>query len=134
MRPFNKRYLTDYTTVMFGQIWFPDPDWYARQPPAALVALLCHEAVHLADARRFPGWFQLSYLFLLPAGVTMRAHWEYRAYAESLRVKMCMDGDVSDQWIDWVVERFTGPDYLFMWAFPGILRRRLRRLRDQLRG
>jgi hypothetical protein len=134
VRPFNRRYLQDYTTVMFGKVWFPDRAWYDRQHPEDLYALLRHEAVHLADAARFPLLFQLSYLFVLPAGVTMRAVWEYRGYAEDLRVKMALDGDVSDAWIEWVIGQFTGSDYLYMWVFPSMLRRRFRALRASLRG
>jgi hypothetical protein len=133
VRPFNDRYLEDYTTVMFGKVWFPNRAWFACMDPRQQYELLCHEAVHLHDARRFPVFFQLSYVGLLPAGVTMRAFWEYRGYAESLRVKMALEGDVSDAWIEWVLERFTSADYLYMWVFPGMLRRRFWALRARLR-
>lgn len=132
VRPFNRRYLTDYTTVMLGRVYFPSRAWRQRVEPAQLYATLRHEAVHLRDMRRFPLLFQLSYLFLLPAGLTARAWWEWRAYAETLRVELELRGEISDELLDFVAERFTGPDYLFMLPFSGFVGRRLRLLRDRL--
>lgn len=130
--PFNRAYLTHYTTVMFGRVYFPSRRWTARQRPADLYRILRHEAVHLRDARRWPGWFQLSYLLLPPVGPGMRAVWEWRAYAESLRVDLELGGAISDATLEHIARRFTGPDYLFMCPLPRFVRRRLRALRARL--
>ncbi len=128
VRLWNPRYLSDYTTVLGRTVWLPSRAWRAAQSPRALYLLLRHEAVHLHDMRRFPGVFQLSYALLLPAVVTLRAYWELRAYDESVRAVVELDGHVEDAYLEHIVSRFTGPDYLFMFPFPGVLRRHLRRV------
>ncbi len=133
VRPFNRRYLDGYTTVMFGNVYFPSREWCEAVGPTALYRILRHEAVHLRDARRWPVLFHLSYLFGAPAILTARAFWEARAYAESLRVSMELDGDITDAELERIARAFTGSDYLFMCPFPRFVRRRLRRLRDELR-
>jgi hypothetical protein len=130
--PFNRRYMTGYTTVMFGAVYFPSRAWRRDVGPGSIYRTLRHEAVHLRDARRFPLFFQLSYLFLLPAGLTFRALWEWRAYAESLRVEAELTGTITDEMLDFLEARFVGPDYLFMFPFRRKIRRRLELLRDQL--
>ncbi|MCB9740029.1 MAG: hypothetical protein H6747_12255 [Deltaproteobacteria bacterium] len=135
VRPLNDRYLQDYTTVLFGKVAFPSRAWRAAVGEAAIYEVLRHEAVHLRDARRFPVLFELSWLLLpLPTVLTLRALWEYRGYAESLRARVDLGLPVDDAWIDWVVARFTGPDYGFMWPFPAMLRRRFRALRAEVTG
>ena len=133
LRPINRTYLTEYTTVLFGVVWFPSRTWRTQVGPRAIYEILCHEAVHLRDARRYPGLFHLSYLLLpLPVVVTARAWWEWRAYRESLRVTLALDGEISDAQLRCIEDRFVGPDYGFMWPFRRHLRRRLERLRAAL--
>ena len=126
LRPFNRRYSTDYTTVMFGRVYFPSRSWRARVGPERIYVTLRHEAVHLRDARRFPVLFQLSYLFFLPTVLTARAFWELRAYEESVRAHVEVAGDVPEGFLEGVETAFVGPDYLFMFPFRGFIRRRLR--------
>ena len=128
LRPFNRTYLTQYTTVFGRTVWMPSRAWRDRQSPRSLWALLRHEAVHLRDMRRFPVLFQLSYALLLPAGLTFRALWEARAYRETLRAEAELDGAISEATIEHIAGRFTGPDYLFMFPFPKAIRRHLRRV------
>lgn len=128
VHPFNRRYLSDYTTVLGRTVWMPSRDWRARQSPYALVALLRHEAVHLRDMRRFPLIFPLTYVLLLPAGLTMRALWEARAYRESMKVEAEASGAIATTTIDALVRRFSGPEYLFMWAAPRAVRRHFERV------
>lgn len=132
LRPFNGAYMTRYTTVMFRRVYFPSRSLCQTLGPTAIYKTLRHEAVHLDDMRRFPLFFQLSYLFLLPAGLTFRAWWEWRAYAETLRVEAELTGEIPDALIEHIAERFTGADYLFMFPFPGFIRRKLRSLRRQI--
>ncbi len=132
VRPFNKTYMTQYTTVMFGRVYFPSRAWRKRRGPEQIYKTLRHEAVHLRDMRRFPLLFQISYLFLLPAGLSARAYWEWRAYTETMRVEAELHGRIDDRLLDEIQARFTGPDYLFMFPFPGFLRRRLCALRKRL--
>ena len=132
IRPFNKVYSTRYTTVMFGRVYFPSRVWRERIGPAGIYSTLRHEAVHLRDARRFPVFFQLSYLGLLPVGLTLRALWEWRAYTETLRVELELHGRIYDQTLVEIARCFTGPDYLFMCPFPRWIEGRLERLARRL--
>ncbi|MCO4760352.1 MAG: hypothetical protein KC502_02535 [Myxococcales bacterium] len=133
VRPFNSTYMTNYTTVLFGVVWFPSRHWRAQVGPRAIYEILLHEAVHLRDARRFWGFFHLSYLFLpLPAFVTLRAWWEWRAYAETMRVTLELDGEIPDSLLDHIERCFTSSDYLYMWPFRTHLRGHLERLRTRL--
>lgn len=133
LRPFNPTYLTEYTTVMFGRVYLPSRAALAEMSRESLYALLRHEAVHLRDARRFPGFFQVSYLLLMPAGVTFRAVWEWRAYAETLRTEQALWGEIPDALLDRIADRFAGPDYFFMLPARGAVRRRLDALRETIR-
>lgn len=123
--PFNRRYSTDYTTVMFGRVYFPSRAWRAQAGPERIFLTLRHEAVHLRDARRFPGVFQLSYLLLLPTVFTVRALWEMRAYNESIRAHVELNGEVPESALQVFESAFVGPDYLFMCPFRRFVRRRL---------
>lgn len=132
VRPFNRTYLTRYTTVMFGKVYFPSRDWCRCQGADAIYRVLRHEAVHLRDMRRFPLVFHLTYLFALPAVFTLRALWEWRAYQESLRVQAELCDHIPDAMLDHIERCFTGPDYLFMCPFPRFVRRRLEAARERL--
>lgn len=132
LRPFCPTYLTGYTTAMFGRVYFPSRAWRATVGPGTVYRILRHEAVHLRDARRFPLVFHFTYLFCLPAGLTARAYWEWRAYRETLRVEAELTGEIPDALLDHVQARFTGPDYLFMCPFPRFVRRRLERARARI--
>ena len=129
MRFWNCHFMRDYTTVLVTRVYMP------RRFHGTVrgYRTLRHERIHMQDAVRtgvLP--FALSYLFLLPAGVTARAYWEWRAYAESLRCELEDTGTIADESLDHIVKRFVGPDYLFMFPFPRLLRARLERLRSQL--
>ena len=132
LRPVNPGYLTDYTTVLGRVVYFPSRQWRERAGPEAVYATLRHEAVHLRDMRRFPVLFQVSYVFLLPAILTFRSLWEYRAYRETLRVHAELRGAIPDALLEHIVRRFTGPDYLFMAPFPPLVRWLLRRTRRRI--
>ncbi len=133
--PFNRRYAQDYTTVLFGHIAFPSRTYASKLGVRGQYEIICHEAVHLRDARSWPLLFELSYLLLpLPALLTCRALWEWRGYRASLRARHELGLAVDDGWIDGVVARFTGPDYLYMFVWGGLVRRALQRERARLDG
>ena len=129
---FNRHYLTRYTTVMFGRVYFPSRKWRDEVGPEQIYNTLRHEAVHLRDARRFPVLFQFSYLFFLPTVLTVRAVWEWRAYLETLRVHVEIHGEIPESLLERIQNRFTGPDYLFMFPFPKLIRRWLEAARRRL--
>lgn len=127
----NPHYLTRYTTVLGRTVWMPSRAWRAQRSPRDLYLLLRHEAVHLRDMRRFPILFQLSYALLLPAVLTLRAVWELRAYDETVRATVELDGALSEEQLEYIVGCFTGPDYLFMFPFPKPLRRHFRAVAER---
>jgi len=129
MRWWNPRFMEDYTTVLITRVYMPrrligTEDGYE---------VLRHEAVHIRDCLAtgvLP--FVLSYVFLLPSVLTFRAFWEYRGYRETMKVELERNGTISDETLEWIVRRFTGPDYLWMFPFPKLIRRLLRRTRARL--
>jgi len=87
-------------------------------------AILRHEAQHVRDWRRYGLLFWVSYLALLPAGPSLRAFWEWRAYRVSLRAAFERHGRVDEATRAWVVGQFTRTaPYWWMWPFPRQVRR-----------
>ena len=111
--PINRVYLTHYTTVMFGRVYFPSRQAYLALGPEGVYQTLRHEAVHLRDMQRYPIFFHFTYLFVLPLGpgqTSLRAWWEWRAYLETLRVEAEIRGDISDALLNRIERHFTGPN------------------------
>lgn len=75
LKPFNPRYMTNFTTTLGKTVSFPSRTWYEENPSRAF-SILAHELVHLVDYQTHGVWFSLSYLLpqllalpLLLAGV-----------------------------------------------------------------
>jgi hypothetical protein len=123
------RFMTHFTTVIVTRVYMPErliggPSAYAT---------LRHERVHMRDCLRsgvLP--FVASYLFLLPSLLTLRAVWEMRAYAETMRVERERTGAVADATVDHVVRQLVGPSYLWMFPFPRAARRWVERTRSRV--
>ena len=115
------RYLTSYVTTIGRTIYVPG-DW-ARMPEEARIEILRHELVHVAQFARYglvP--MALAYLLLpLPVGLAWcRMRLEREAYEETLRAAYERGGLVAaDALRAEITRRYTGPDYLWMWPFPG---------------
>jgi len=93
----------------------------------ALGDLLRHEAQHVRDWRRYGLLFWLTYLLALPAGPSLRALWEWRAYRVTLRAAHERHGLVDEATRAAVVGAFCrGAPYFWMWPF----RRQVRRWVD----
>lgn len=122
-------FMTHYTTVVISVVYMP----HRLMGTAEGYRVLRHERVHMRDCWRtgvLP--FALSYLFLLPLGITLRSYWEMRGYAESMRVEFEETGDISHETLDHIAEQFTGSAYLWMCPFPGLVRRWLQRVRRRI--
>lgn len=113
-------FMEDYTTVLGLMICTPR-SWHTMSDMRKFLVLR-HKRTHLRQARRlgkgrfwlgYPIW-ALSYLFLLPAVWTMRAHWEREAYAEIFKLSEKY-GLYTDR--EHVIRQFTGPQYFYMWPF-----------------
>lgn len=115
MKFWNPHFMKNYITTMQGKVYMPR---HLIGSPL-MVDVLRHELVHLRDMKKYPILFELSYvLFPLPVIFTMRAFWEFRGYCESIRAINDRYGWVSEYYIDFFVEQFTGSSYLWMCPFP----------------
>jgi hypothetical protein len=129
MRRWCPDFMTAYTTVLVSVVYMP----------AELIGtdagyrVLRHERVHMRDCWRsgvVP--FVLSYALLLPAGLTLRAVWEMRGYAETMRAELELAGVIDDALLAHIERQFCSSAYLYMCPFPGLVRRWVRRTRDRV--
>jgi len=119
-----RHYLTRYHTVLFGKLYVPDA--WAQMDDVARTILLRHERVHLRQRRRM-GDLLMAFVYLVPffpVGLAWgRARIEWEAYVETLRATAEMLGlDAARALEAEIVARYVGPDYGWMWPFPGTVR------------
>lgn len=84
---FNRDFGRAWTTIGPRVIYAPDGTDLARLDRHEVTIL--HELVHIGQARRWPVWFQLSYL-LVPVPIVFawfRWRWEREAYLVTLRAR-----------------------------------------------
>jgi hypothetical protein len=119
-----RRYLTHYHTVFFGKLYVPDA--WDRMSDAGRYVLLRHERVHLQQRRRMGDLaMAIAYLFVwLPLGLSWgRARIEWEAYVETIRATAEVFGLGAARSLETdIVRRYVGPDYGWMWPFPGVVR------------
>ncbi len=125
------RFMSEYVTTIGRTIYVPSG--WERLSAADRYCTLRHELVHVRQFARWtlPGMALLYLLFPLPFGfAAARAAFELAAYRESLRA-MHQVGALTpareEAVVAWVVQRFTGPDYGWMWLAGGSVRRALER-------
>jgi hypothetical protein len=131
-----RTYLSHYVTTLGSTIYVPDDfdDW----PPTRALEVLRHEAVHVAQFERY-GWVLMVLLYgvlPLPMGLAwFRARLEWEAYEETLRATAEIEGMAaarSPELHAEILRRFTGPDYGWMWPFPGMVRRWIAEALDRI--
>jgi hypothetical protein len=120
-----RHYLTRYHTVLFGKLYVPDA--WERMDDDERYILLRHERVHLRQ-RRHMGDLWMAFVYLLPIFPFFlawgRARIEWEAYVETIRATAEVHGLASARALeDDIVRRYVGPDYGWMWPFPGAIRR-----------
>lgn len=122
-----RSYLTHYHTVLGFRLYVP-PTWSGLDDVGRTI-LLRHERVHLRQRRRL-GMVGMALLYLLPLfpiGLAWgRARLEWEAYTETLRATAELQGleaARSPALRAHILQRFTGPDYGWMWPFPAQLNR-----------
>ena len=118
-------YLTQYHTVLFGTLWVPDA-WDAMSDADQYI-LLRHERVHLRQRARM-GDVVMTFVYLVPFFPLFfawgRARIEWEAYAETVRATAEVLGiDAAANLRAHIIKRFTGPEYGWMWPFPGTVNR-----------
>lgn len=118
LKPINPRFMSHYVTTIGSTIYAPGGEVYNE-------GLLNHELQHIADSKKYPVIYELSYLLLLPCGLTMRSFWERRAYRHS--IKDAVSKRVSDEAIvAWILPQFTTSQYLWMDVRKGYVERWIR--------
>ena len=122
-----RHYLTKYHTVIGDTLYVPET--WESMPDLDRVILLRHERVHLRQRRRYGGAL-MTFLYLipfLPLGLAYgRARIEWEAYVETLRATLELRGEEaarSHELRERIVQRFTGPDYGWMWPFRSVVER-----------
>lgn len=122
-----RSYLTRYVTTLGHTIYVPDD--FDGWDPCHAWEVLRHEAVHVAQFERYGILLMVLVYGVLPLPMGLaygRARLEWEAYTETLRAVAEAEGLAaakSRALHDEIVRRFTGPDYGWMWPFPGAVRR-----------
>jgi hypothetical protein len=119
-----RHYMTRYHTVLFGKLYVPDV--WAQTDDDARYILLRHEHVHLRQRRRM-GDLVMAFVYLVPFFPLFlawgRARIEWEAYVETIRATAEVHGmDAARALEGEIVRRYVGPDYGWMWPFPGAIR------------
>jgi hypothetical protein len=132
VRPLMPDFMEHVTTVIGDTVYLPCPP--DRMPRVLLAQILAHELVHQLDQREHGWWFYASYAMApLPAGRTMRAHWERRAYAVDLMLANATGGEPAlRRKAAQVTRYFAGPYYGFMWAGQEAARSYVRTIEDEI--
>lgn len=109
LKPFNKTFMTHFVTTIGSTVYVPRDHFIDD-------GLLQHELQHISDSKKWPVLYELSYLFCLPFGFTMRAHWERRAYRHTIKamIKSGYSIEATEEIVKWLEPNFTGPNYLWM--------------------
>jgi hypothetical protein len=120
-----RRYVSGYHTVLFGRLYVADA--WDRMDDASRYVLLRHERIHLRQRRRM-GDLRMAFLYLIPFfpfGLAWgRARIEWEAYVETIRATAEVYGLAAARALEpEIVRRYVGPDYGWMWPFPGSIRR-----------
>jgi len=125
------RFLESYVTTFGRRIYVPDS--WMRLSPGERYCILRHEAIHVAQFRRFrwPGMIALYLLLPLPVGFAAgRAFLEWQGYRETLDAHWQLygrDAARAETLHQGIVRRFTGPDYAWMWLLGRTVERAITR-------
>lgn len=123
LRPFNPKFMEEYTTVIGSTIYLPNRwDSFSKKKQ---IIILAHENVHIEQYREHGLWFLLSYA-LLPLPMfyaTYRCRWEAEAYQINILGGMPMES---------AIEELYGPRYLYAGRLLG--RTRIRKMLEEHLG
>jgi len=117
-------YVERYRTVIGRTLYLPR-NWDSLTDDDRWLALR-HERIHLRQFRRLTlVGMSLLYFLPLPIGLAwFRARLEWEAYEDTIRATAELHGlEAATRLRPWIVARFTGPAYAWMWPFPGTIGR-----------
>lgn len=152
---FNKDFMDNYITTIGSTIYVPNKDLYmANSVIAHEVVHKCdydrYGYLNVGFMYMSPQWFGIATIFLLPVTILLsifhsqiwlysllgltflfplpspgRRWVEMRGYAATIAV-MYWDGRFNDlDDLDWIIKKFTGPDYYWMWPFKSHIKKEL---------
>lgn len=122
-------WMNNYSNGLWNYILLPSKKTHGDFSDPSTYGVLRHEFTHMLDQKDHPIWFHISYMLVLPAIWTMRAHWEVRGYTQQMIVEYELLGRVEDSTLDWIASQFTDPMYVWMYPFPDKIRTKLEDIR-----
>jgi len=160
---FNKSFMDRYITTIGKTVYWPNLDEIYNNPERSL-GIYFHEAQHAHDYIKYHLFFILSYIspqvlaapmflavlaiwfsnawlallafavFLAPIPAYFRSMWEWRAAGCNLALAIWRVGKVSENYRQFLVGRFKGADYYFMWPFPKWFLKKLDKIEEKVRA
>jgi hypothetical protein len=115
---FNRSFMSGYWTTIFGRIYASTRTSMLRRPDRFehwYRKTIKHENIHAKDQRKYPVWFELTYILLpLPAGLAYgRWFWERRAYLPEILENT--NDESRDARIKKIADNLGGWDYFLTW-------------------
>lgn len=104
--------------------WLTYGLWYMAPQIFAVLGLV-GAVVALATWNPVWLWSLLALLLAAPIPSPGRTHYEMRGYTMSMAVNYWRYGSVRDYQREHVLEKFTGPDYYWMWPFKGSMKKKI---------
>ena len=158
--PFNRQFMTRFTTTVGAKVYFPSRAEVDKHP-RAYWEVLAHEYVHILDYERQKFWFKTSYLFpqlfavmavlVLCAPISVwflsalaalgalgpwpspwRTRWEMRGYTMTMAINYWRKGEVSDYTKERIGQQFWGWNYYKMSWSKKKVRRKLDAQADRI--
>lgn len=160
---FNKSFMDRYVTTIGKTVYWPNLERIYDNPESSFDVYF-HEAQHAKDYIKYHLFFLISYispqvfalpiflaalaiwlsnwwllflsfsLFLAPIPSYFRAMWEWRGASCNLGFSIWRIGKVDRRYRDFLVNRFKGPDYYFMWPFKKWMEKKLDKLEEKIRA
>jgi hypothetical protein len=144
---FNKGFNTNFITTIGETIYVPNSKINAYW----LWQIICHEFIHLLNARKCKLWFGLKYIFpqilavfsllsfcgglwllnllwlltLAPIPAYFRMKEEMDGYTMTMFVEWYMNQNIGPILVGSIAKNFYGPNYYWMWPFRNNIEKRL---------
>jgi len=113
-------------TTIGRTIWLA-PKFY-NAPPMAQAQTVEHELHHMAQATNWLCWYHVSYVLVLPIGLSMRGVWEAAAFLRGYKLIYKYTRRDPVEYANTLTETLCGKPYLYaLWLVKPIVRRVLLR-------
>lgn len=118
IKPFNKRFMTNYWTTVVDTVYAPssldayinDESYYPR-----IKTIIEHEAIHISDYKKWKLLFALTYIFPPVIFAYGRWVWERKAYLPELIELYKRPTHDFDDRLERIVNSLGGPEYMWTW-------------------